>query len=307
MKHFLSIADLSDHELKDLIDFSLVIKRKPHRYTETLKGKQLLMLFAKPSLRTRLSFEVGMRQLGGDAINYQLSESTVGSKETIEDMAKTASNYVDAIMARLYSHADLVKIACNSKVPVINGLTDHSHPCQALADVLTIIEEKRDLDGVRLVYYGDGSNNTCHSLMFACSKLGIHMIVACPKQKELMPDPRVSEIAKEEARKHHSLIEVMHDPYSAAANADAVYTDSWMSYHIKPKEHDRRKRMLSRFQVDTEKMSLAHKNAIFLHCLPAQRGEEVTAQVIDGPQSRVFQQAENRLHAQKALLIRLLK
>jgi ornithine carbamoyltransferase len=265
------------------------------------------MIFSKPSLRTRLSFEVGIRQLGGDTIFYQLSESTVGSKETIEDLAKTASCYVDAIMARLYSHDDLLKLAANSKVPVINGLTDFSHPCQALADILTILEKKRSSDGLRLVYYGDGSNNTCHSLLFACSRLGMHMIVACPKQKEFMPDPKVVLAAKEEAKKHHSHIEVMHDPYSAAANADVIYTDSWMSYHIGPKEHARRVKALKKFRVDSEIMDFADKNAIFMHCLPAQRGEEVTAEVIDGLQSVVFEQAENRLHAQKALLIRLLK
>ncbi|MBI4739790.1 ornithine carbamoyltransferase [Candidatus Woesearchaeota archaeon] len=306
-KHFLSIADLSTHELQELIDFSLLVKRKPQRYNRALAGKQLLMLFAKPSLRTRLSFEVGMRQLGGDAIFYPLKDSPLGIKESIEDTAKTSSRFVDAIMARLYAHADLLTLAKNSRVPVINGLTDFSHPCQALADLVTIFERKKRFAGLKLAYFGDGKNNTCHSLLEACAKLGVNMIVAAPKQQEFQPDSGVLDAAKVEAYKNHCLIDVTTDAHFAAANADVLYTDAWMSYHVSTKEHARRRKVLKPYQVNEELLSLARKDATFMHCLPAKRGEEVTSEVIDGPSSLVFDQAENRLYAQKALLIRLLK
>ncbi|MBI5398342.1 ornithine carbamoyltransferase [Candidatus Woesearchaeota archaeon] len=306
-KDFLSIADLSSHELSDLISFSVRIKRKPRRYRRALAGKNLLTLFAKPSLRTRLSFEVGMQQLGGHAIYYSIEESTLGHKETISDFANTASRYVDAIMARLYSHKELLSLAKHSSVPVINGLTDFSHPCQALADAVTMLERKKKLAGLKLAYFGDGKNNTCHSLLEACAKLGIHMTIAAPKHHEFQPDHTVLDTAKTEALRNHCMINVTTDAHSAAANADVLYTDAWMSYHVSTREHARRRKALKHYQVNEELLSLAAKDAIFMHCLPAKRGEEVTSEVIDGPQSAVFDQAENRLHAQKALLIRLLK
>lgn len=306
-QHFLSIADLSAYELRDLIEFSLLVKRKPHRYQRALVGKNLLMLFAKPSLRTRISFEVGMQQLGGHAIYYSIEESTLGHKETIADLAKTTSRYVNAILARLYAHDDLLSLAKKSTVPVINGLTNFSHPCQALADMMTIFEKKRRLAGLKLAYFGDAKNNTCHSLLEACSKLGIHLIMAAPKKREFQPDTAVLEAAVHEAGKNHCMITVTTDPHSAAANADILYTDTWMSYHVDKKEHDRRRKILKHYQVNSELLSLAKKDALFMHCLPATRGDEVSSEVIDGPQSVVFDQAENRLHSEKALMIRLLK
>src|SRR3989338_2164167 len=297
MKHFLTLKGLTKKDLIKIIKKAVLIKKFPWRYSRSLKNKTLLMLFAKPSLRTRLSFETGMTQLGGHAIFYSINDSPLGEKETIYDTAAVASKYVDIIMARLYEHSDIEALACKSSVPVINALTNFSHPCQILGDLLTIIEKKGRPDNLKLVYAGDSNNNVTHSLMYGTSIMGIEMIVCCPKNKKFMPNP---EVIKE------TQVKVVHNISDAFKGADIVYTDSWMSYHI-PKHHKKlRMKILRHYQVTYSMMSKAKKDAIFMHCLPAQRGMEVTAEVIDGKQSVVIDQAENRLHVQKALMIWLL-
>jgi ornithine carbamoyltransferase len=280
-------------------------KKDPLRYNSSLLDKTLLMIFAKPSLRTRVSFEVAMTQLGGHAIYYDLSGSPFGAgKETIADMARTISRYVDLVMARLFAHKDLEEFARYCSVPVINGLTDSFHPCQVLADLMTIYEKKGDFKGLKLVYLGDGKNNVTHSLLFASSKLGIDMVVSSPE--DLQPDPLVLQEAYNFARISRSKIMLAKDPKEAVKNADIVVTDSWMSYHVSKEEEKRRIEILKPYQVNAGLMSFAKKDAIFMHCLPAMRSQEVTSEVIDSPASVVFEEAENRLHTQKALMLWLI-
>ncbi len=293
MKHFLDIGGLSKVELIGLLDLADKVKKNPAEYSKKLAGKSLLMMFEKPSLRTRVSFEVGMEQLGGHAIYYDLATSPMGKKESVADTAKTASRYVNAIMARLYSHAQLLELAETSSVPVINALTNFSHPCQVLADLQTAREKKGKLEGQKWAYVGDANNNVTHSLMQACTLLGITLSIGCPKSSQ--PDPKV---------KKGSAV-ITQSAEEAVKGADVVYTDSWMSYHIPESEKASRIKLFKPYQVNKALMAHA-KDAVFMHCLPAQRGMEVTGDVIDGKQSVVFDQAENRLHAQKALLLMLL-
>jgi len=255
------------------------------------------MIFQKPSTRTRVSFETAMFQLGGHALNLSSDDLQLARGETIEDTSKTLSRYVDIIMARVYSHEEIEILAKNSAVPVINGLSDSFHPCQTLADLMTIKEKKKKLSGLRLAWIGDG-NNVCNSMIYGCAKAGIDIAIATPKGYE--PDSRVVKESKK-----FTDIELLHDPNLAVKNADVVMTDTFVSIHHQTT--DRAKDFLPNFQVNSSLMKKAKQNAIFLHCLPAKRGQEVTSSVIDGPQSAVWDEAENRLHVQKSLMIALLR
>ncbi len=302
MKNLLCINDLKKEEIEDLINNAMLIKNEPFKFENELKNKTLLMIFEKPSLRTRISFEVGMTQLGGHAIYYNLSTSPLGKgKESIEDTAKTISRYVDGVIARVFEHKKLLTLAKNSKVPIINALSNFSHPCQVLSDLLTIKEKKGKIGGIKIAYLGDANNNVTTSLIFASSIMGMKLSIACPNKEEYLPKREViSEL------KNTDFLDISNDPIKAVENADVVYTDSWMSYHIKEEEKEKRTNDLKPFQVNNELMKHAKEDVIFMHCLPALRGYEVTSEVIDGPKSVVFDQAENRLHMQKAILIRLL-
>jgi ornithine carbamoyltransferase len=307
MMHLLSLGDWPRHWIEETIERALRIKRDPSEVARALEGRVLLMLFEKPSLRTRLSFEVAMLQMGGHAIYYDLSTSPLGrGKESFADTARTASRYVDAIMARLFRHADLQELAAHASVPVINGLTDHEHPCQVLGDLMTIREKRGRLQGVKLAYVGDGHNNVTHSLLLGGAAVGMHVSVGCPEGPDYEPDTTVLARAQEMARQTGAVIRIVHDARAAVADADIVYTDTWMSYHIPPEHRAERERRLRPFQVTMDLMRQAHPEALFMHCLPAERGAEMTDEVIDGPQSIVFDQAENRLHIQKAIMLRLL-
>lgn len=306
MQHLLKLSDWTSQEIEDSINLGIEVKANPGKYGQTMSQKTMLMFFEKPSLRTRLSFEVGMIQLGGQAIFYNIKDSAIGKKESIYDFANVACRFADIIMARLFKQTVLVEIAENSTVPVINGLTDYEHPCQILADLQTIKEKKGTLKGLKLAYFGDSFNNVTHSLIVGCAKVGMDIAIGCPEREDMAPSPAVIELGKAAAAEHGSKIEVFHDAPKAAEDADAVYTDSWLSYHIDPAEEEARKKVFMPYQVNETLMSYAKKDAIFLNCLPAMRGYEQTAEVIDGPQSVVFDEAENRMHAQKAVVLKLL-
>jgi len=246
--------------------------------------------------------------MGGDAIFYDMSTSPLGAdKETLHDTVKTLSRYADLIMARLFEHGKIEEMAGFSDIPVINGLTDFSHPCQILSDLLTIREHKGSLEGITVAYLGDAKNNVTHSLLYGCPKMGVNIRVGCPEGEEFSPLTEVVREAIEQGSRSGATVTVTRDPLEAVQGADVIYTDSWMSYHIPPEAFDSRAKALKPFQVDAKKMALGAPDAIFMNCLPALRGFEQTAEVIDGPQSVVFDQAENRLHAQKAIMITLMK
>ena len=304
MKDLLSLRYWNNAMIKDLIEYAYKIKKYPQNYYEKLKNKTMLMIFEKPSLRTRVSFEVGMTQLGGHAIYMDIKDSPLGKKESIEDTAKASSRYADIIMARLFSQDMLDKLAKNSSVPVINGLTDIFHPCQILSDLFTIHEKKKKLKELKLCFLGDGNNNVSHSLLLGCSIVGINIAVGCPKGNK--PLWWVIDLAKKNAKKSGSKIEIINDAKKAVQNADIVYADTWMSYHIPKGQEKSRSKLFKPFQVNQQLMKQAKKNAVFMNCLPAMRGQEQTAQVIDGNQSIVFDQTENRLHMQKAIILKLL-
>lgn len=306
MRHLLTLREWSPKQILDVLDLAAEVKAHPERTANALERKTLLMIFEKPSLRTRLSFETGMTQLGGHAIYYDMSTSPMGGgKETIEDSIKVISRMCDIVMARLFHHGDLLKMAEHAAVPVINALTDDSHPCQILADLQTIREHKGRLEGLRLAYVGDGFNNVTHSLMHGCTKLGIHCRVGAPESQ--MPAVETVEACARFAAEAGSELVVTDDPIEAVRDADVVYTDSWMSYHIPKEQEEERIRLFTPYQVNAGLMAHAAPDAIFMNCLPALRGCEQTAEVIDGPQSVVFDEAENRLHAQKAVLLTLLE
>lgn len=304
MKHFLSLANLSSKEIDNLIKKAIIIKKNPSKFSSKLKNKTLILLFDEPSLRTRISFEIGMLQLGGHAITYHLSESTIGKKESPKDFSQVISRYVDIVMARLYNNETLAEIARNSQVPVINGMTNQEHPCQVLSDLMTIYEKKGKLKGLKLAYVGDGFNNTTHSLLYGCSKVGVDISIGSPKN--MIPDSKVVAQAKKFASIHKSKVEIMTDAKKAVADADIVYTDSWMSYHVPANQEKSRHKILMPYQINKQLMKHAPK-ALFMHCLPAKRGAEVTSGVMDSKASIIFDQAENRLHAQKALMLWLMK
>jgi ornithine carbamoyltransferase len=298
-----SLASL-DHfireEIEQILKTSGVLKRQLLRGQEhpVLKGKTLAMIFEKPSTRTRVSFEVGMWQLGGYALYLSASDLQLGRGETIADTAQTLSRYVNGIMARVFSHQTILDLIQHSKVPVINGLSDFSHPCQGLADLFTVYEKKGRLGGLKLAYVGDG-NNVAHSLIDGCSKVGMNIVLACPKGYE--PDSKVVAQGKKEARKNGSEVRVTDDPKEAVKGADIIYTDVWASMG-KEKEHGERVKILKPYQVNPKLVKGAKEDYIFMHCLPAHRGEEVTDEVADSKNSVIFDQAENRLHTQKALM-----
>ncbi|MGM0902413.1 MAG: ornithine carbamoyltransferase [Bacillota bacterium] len=301
-KHFLTILDFSTEEIQLLIDKAVELKSKGPGQN-LLAGKILAMIFEKNSTRTRMSFEAGMLQLGGHAIYMNNQDSQLGRGETIADTAQVLSQYVNAIMIRTHGHERVEELANHSTVPVINGLTDLAHPCQAIADVLTLTERKGDVRGLKLAYVGDG-NNVANSLMAICAKLGIDFAIAAPKS--YWPDEKVTSKCNEIAEQTGCRITVTEDPVEAVLNADAVYADVWTSMG-QEEENEQRLKDFHDYQINENLVSNAKKDYLFMHCLPAHREEEVTAGVIDGPNSVVFEQAGNRLHAQKALLVELLK
>lgn len=305
-KYLTDLTDFSKDEIIKILNLADDIKKTPSKYSKKLKDKTLLMIFDKASLRTRVSFEVGMTQMGGHAIYYDVATSPLGKKETMSDTAKTTSRYVDIIMARIGSHEDLIDLAKNSSVPVINAMTNFSHPCQILADLQTIREKKKRLKNLKLAYFGDSNNNVTHSLLFGCAIMGIHISIGCPRGSEYEPQKNVVKKAQSIAKKSGTKIIITHDAKKAIKNADIVYTDSWMSYHIPKSKMKERIKIFKPYQVNQKLMSYAKPNAIFMNCLPAMRGMEQTAEVVDGKQSVVFDQAENRLHTEKALMLKLL-
>ncbi len=307
MQHLISLKDVSAEWIRETLSLAAKVKKQPGKFKNKMNGKTLLMLFEKPSLRTRVSFETGMTQMGGHAIFYATGNSPLGAgKESVYDTVKTLSRYVDIIMARLFSHSMIVEMAKFSSVPVINALTNFSHPCQILGDLMTIQEKKGKLKGLTLAYLGDSKNNVTHSLLFGCSKVGMNIRVGCPKGANYRPEGEVVQEAMKQAKKSGSKVVITNDPMETVKDADIVYTDSWMSYHVPPNELKARIKALTPYQVNARLMRRAAKNAIFMNCLPALRGYEQTAEVIDGPQSVVFDEAENRLHIQKAIMIMLL-
>jgi ornithine carbamoyltransferase len=305
-KDILSIADLSINEINTILMLAGKLKhqQKKGRSRPFLRGKTLGMFFQKPSTRTRVSFEVGMYQLGGDVVYLAANDIQLSRGETIEDTAKTLSLYLDCIMARVYNHKDVQTFARHASVPVINGLSDSFHPCQVLADLMTIQERKKKLKGLRLAWLGDG-DNVCNDLMIGCAKTGISMTAACPNGYE--PPEEIIELAKAEGKKRGVDIVVTEDPTSAVRDADIVATDTFISIGKEGERTTREAAFLPNYQVNTNIMKLAKEDAIFMHCLPARRGMEVTADVMDGKWSVVWQEAENRLHTQKALLCLLMK
>lgn len=306
VRHFLTLNDVTDEELVKLIDWSIDIKKNAVNYATAMKDKTLIMIFAKPSLRTRVSFEVGTTQMGGHGIYYDISTSPMGKKESIADTARTVSRYCEIVMARLFEHKDIVEYAGHSSIPVINALTNFSHPCQIVADLMTIKEKKGELKGLKLTYVGDSNNNVTHSLMYGCAKVGMNVSVGCPEGEEYYPKKEVLEKSKAIAENNGSKVGVFSDAKEAVKDADVVYTDSWMSYHIPEEKKEERVRIFGPYQVNSELMKHAKPDAIFMNCLPALRGYEQTAEVIDGPQSVVFDEAENRLHTEKAIMLFLL-
>lgn len=307
MKHLLTLKDWSGEDILALLDLADRLKATPEKWFTAADHQTLIMIFEKPSLRTRVSFETGFTQLGGHAIHYDTSTSPFGAgKETIEDMIKVMSRYVDLVMARLFDHAHIVEMAAHADVPVINALTNFSHPCQILADLQTIREHKSALSGLTLAYLGDAHNNVTHSLMFGCARVGMHVRVACPDQPAYRPEPQAWRDAAALAAESGVELVCTDNPSEAVSGADVVYTDSWMSYHIPKEQQEARISDLKPFQVTATRMAEAHPEALFMNCLPALRGLEQTADVIDGPQSVVFDEAENRLHAQKAVMLTLM-
>jgi ornithine carbamoyltransferase len=296
----LSVADLSTEQILSLLDKALELKRCPNPEDKPLAGKTAALVFQKPSLRTRMSFEVAMLELGGHAVYLSPAEIQLGQREGVVDAARVLSRYVDVIIARVFLHPDVAGLAAHATVPVINALSDREHPCQILADLLTLYELHGSLRGVRLAYIGDG-NNVAHSLALAAPGLGIDLRFACPDGYE--PDPLIMEQAQ--AGNTSGALELFRDPREAVQGADAVYTDSWYSMG-QESEADIRAPIFRRYQINAELLSYAAPNAVAMHCLPAHRGQEITDEVMDGPASVVYDQAENRLHAQKALLLRLL-
>jgi ornithine carbamoyltransferase len=299
-RHFTRVADWSGDELERVLDLADELKEQQKRREQhhLLPGRSLGMIFQKPSTRTRVSFEVGIAQLGGTGLYLSAGDLQLGRGETLKDTAMVLSRYLDAIMIRTFAQDDVEELARHGSIPVINGLTDSSHPCQALADVMTIRERLGRLEGVFVTYLGDG-NNVCASLMVAAAKLGMNFRAATPKGYE--PSAEALEVAREAAAATEATIEVLGDPREAAAGADVLYTDVWTSMG-QEEERERRLRDLAGFGIDDALVGLANEDAIVLHCLPAHYGEEITEEVLYGPQSAVWDQAENRLHAQKALM-----
>lgn len=302
-KDFISIRDFTSQQIRSFLHIAAQLKAYPNVYRTALKNKTLAMIFEKPSLRTRVSFDVGMEELGGHPLYLSPAEISLGKRESVYDVAKNLERMVHGIMIRTFSHDIVEELARHACIPVINGLTDYSHPCQAMADYLTILEEKGHIAGLKIAYIGDG-NNVAHSLMFAGALLGADVWVATPPGYE--PDSSAVTWAKRRSAENHGSVTITQDPELAAFEADVVYTDVWASMG-QENEAEARERIFLTYQVNARVFGRARPDAIFLHCLPAHRGLEVTADVIDSPRSFVFQQAENRLHVQKAIMLELMK
>lgn len=300
----MSLKDLSKEEILSILDLSKDLKRdlKNGKTPQLLNGITLAMIFQKPSTRTRLSFETGIVQLGGTAIYLSSTDLQLARGESIEDTARTLSLYVDMIMARVYAHSDVEKLAAYSSVPVINGLSDTFHPCQILADLLTIQENKKTFNGLKVAWVGDG-NNVCNDLILGCSKIGINISIACPRGFE--PNETVLNVARQESFKSSTELSLTDDPLRAVQDADVVATDTFISIGRDEERQQREEIFLPRYQVNYDLLRSAKQDCIFMHCLPASRGREVTSEVIDGKASVVWDQAENRLHVQKALMCML--
>lgn len=303
LEDFLSIHDLTPYQFSQIMDLTREIKEKPHRFKNRLKDKILAMIFEKPSLRTRITFEVGMLQLGGEAIYLAPSDIQMGTRETPYDVGKNLERWVDAIMIRTFSHQIAVDLAQACNIPVINALTDLLHPCQAMADFFTLKEKLGDLANIKLTYIGDG-NNVCHSLLFAAAKTGSKMAVASPSGFE--PNQDILDQSQQDGQKTGFQVIVTSDPSEAAKEADVIYTDVWASMG-QESEKEKRAKIFAAYQVNDQMLKQAKKSALFMHCLPAHRGEEVTDEILDSPQSVVHDQAENRLHIQKAIMVLLLE
>jgi ornithine carbamoyltransferase len=298
-----SIADLSSSEVRAILKLGHDVKRSPRDYRHALDAKQMVLMFEKASLRTRLSFETGINTMGGNAIFFDQTNSPLGERESIADVAKNVERWVDVIVLRTYAHDTVTEMAANSRVPVVNALSDFEHPCQALADFMTIEEHFGTAKGINFTYVGDG-NNVCHSLMLTGAQLGSNVTIATPRGYS--PDIEIVTMAREIAKANGCEVRLLQDPLAAAEGADAIYTDVCVSMGF---EHESTKRapIFRPFQVNETLMAKAKPGAVFMHCLPARRNAEVTDAVLDSPQSIVFDQAENRMHAQKALLLLLLR
>jgi ornithine carbamoyltransferase len=305
MKDFLAISDYSPAELQELLELASELKaeRKEKGVNQPiLKNKVLAMIFQKPSLRTRVSFDMGMRHLGGDALYLSPAEIGLGKRESVADVARVVAGYVDGIMARVFDHQHVVELAEYADIPVINGLSDYNHPCQALTDIFTVYEEFGKVKDINVTYVGDG-NNVAVSLMHVCAKLGSNFTIANPAGYD-MPESSVEE-GKQFAAESGSSITLLEDPHEAVKDADAIYTDAWYSMG-QEEEAAKRQKVFPPYQINSQLVSEAREQAIVLHCLPAHRGDEITDEVADGPHSRLFPQAHNRMHAQKAILAKLM-
>ena len=302
MRHLLSLAELSSGDIQGIFKLSAQIKSRPAQYASVLRGKTVAMIFQKPSTRTRVSFETGVFQMGGNSLYLAPNDLQLGRGETVGDTARVLSRFVDGMVARVYAQEDVEEMARSGSVPVINGLSDRFHPCQAIADYFTLVEKKKNLKGLKLAYVGDG-NNVANSLIEGAAKLGTHFSIACPDGYE--PDEEVIRQARKVARKTRARIDVLRKPAQAVRGADAVYTDVWTSMGQEAEEQKRRL-IFKEYQVSVSLFRQAKPDAVFMHCLPAHRGDEVAAEVMDSSGSIVFDQAENRLHTQKAILFWLL-
>jgi len=300
---FLSIRDVTADEARQLLSLALEMKANPRQFADALSGRTLALIFEKPSLRTRVTFDVGIQQLGGFSVYLSPAEISLGKRESVYDVAKNLERMVQGIMIRTFAHEIVEQMAEYASIPIINGLTDFSHPCQAMADYLTMLEVKERLEGLRVAFVGDG-NNVAHSLMFAGALFGSHVAVATPPGYE--PKPEAVEWAQQAGAENGGTLVVTNDPVEAVAGADVVYTDVWASMGQEA-EAAARSRVFRPYQVNETLFAQAAPDAIFMHCLPAHRGDEVTDAVIDSPQSVVFQEAENRLHAQKAIMYELMR
>lgn len=303
-KDFLAVSDYSPADLQEMLDLAVKLKKKHFKdgNKPLFKGKTLAMIFQKPSLRTRISFDMAMRQMGGDALYISPNEISLGQRESVADVARVLAGYVDAVMARVFAHEHVLELAKWSSVPVINGLSDYNHPCQAMADALTIQEKFGSLKGLNVTFLGDG-NNVAVSLMHICSKLGANFTIACPEGFDITP--KAVEAAKIFAAASGSKLNFLRDPHEAVKQAHVIYTDTWTSMGQEA-ETEKRKEVFPPYQVNAGIVSEADKDVIVMHCLPAHRGQELTDEVADGPHSVIFPQAHNRLHAQKAVLYKLL-
>jgi ornithine carbamoyltransferase len=304
MKDFLAISDFSAEDIQSMLDLAVALKqeRAAGGNPPLLRGKVLAMIFQKPSLRTRVSFDMAMRHLGGDALYLSPNEIGLGKRESIADIARVMAGYVDILMARVFDHQHVVDLAQWASIPVINGLSDYNHPCQGMADTLTIQEKFGALKGLNVCFVGDG-NNVAVSLLHACVKLGAHFTLASPEGYDLKP--QALELARQIAEHSGSQIRLLRDPHEAVRGAQVIYTDTWTSMG-QEEETRQREKVFPPFQVNSRLVSEAASDVIVMHCLPAHRNQELTDEVADGPHSVIFQQAHNRMHAQKAILARLL-